>query len=202
MAGNTDIYAVRVDGGSLKRMTDSPALEIDPEWSHDGRWVYFSSNESGSSALWKMPAGGGPRVRITSEPAFEPRESPDGRSIYFVDARRYYALGPTGRLKQVATDGGPVTVVHPAINPGAWEITDAGIVFLVANGGPPEKPEADVLAIADFAGQHVRQLGTLPFRVSPFAANRFLIVSRDGRAAVASHIDNWARDIMVVDNFR
>ena len=40
------------------------------------------------------------------------------------------------------------------------------------------------------------------FRVGPYGANRFLTVSRDGSWAVASHVDRWERDILVVDRFR
>jgi hypothetical protein len=32
--------------------------------------------------------------------------------------------------------------------------------------------------------------------------DRYFIVSRDGRHAMAGHIDRFERDIMVLDNFR
>ena len=90
LAGNTDLYVVRTDGGELKRLTDSPAIEIDPEWSRDGKWIYFSASDGGASTIWKMPARGGQRVQLTTETGFEPRESPDGRTLYFVDGPRRY----------------------------------------------------------------------------------------------------------------
>jgi hypothetical protein len=40
------------------------------------------------------------------------------------------------------------------------------------------------------------------FRVGPFGINHFLTPSRDGRWALAPHVDRWDRDILVVDNFR
>jgi len=46
------------------------------------------------------------------------------------------------------------------------------------------------------------QIGTLPFLVARFGASRLLSVSRDGRWALVSHIDNWPRDIAVADNVR
>jgi len=42
----------------------------------------------------------------------------------------------------------------------------------------------------------------LPFRIAPFFANRFLIVSPDGRWLLATHMDRWDRDIFVLDNYR
>jgi len=60
---------------------------------------------------------------------------------------------------------------------------------------------ARALAGYDIAHQRVKQLG-LPFRIAPFFANRFLIVSPDGRWLLATHMDRWDRDIFVLDNYR
>jgi Tol biopolymer transport system component len=203
VAGNTDIYAVRTDGGSLKRLTQSSAIEIDAEWSHDGGWIYYSSDESGTPAIWKMPADGGKGVQLTVEAGFEPRQSPDGRILYFVNAPRTYGLFPVSTLKQCSTDGGAVTTVLSGVIPGAWEVTDSGVVFGVPRARPLEfSPEPDELAFYDFAGRRVRSLGVLAFRIAPFSVNRHLTVSRDGRWMLANHIDKWDRDIMVVDHFK
>jgi Tol biopolymer transport system component len=203
LAGNADIYAVRTDGGSLKRLTQSSATEIDSEGSHDGRWIYYSSNESGAPAIWKMPAGGGKGVQLTAEAGFEPRQSPDGRILYFVNAPRSFGLFPVATLKQCSTDGGAVTTVLSGIIPGAWEVTDPGVVFGVPRARPLEvSPEPDELAFYDFAERRVRSLGVLAFRIAPFGVNRHLTVARDGRWMLANHIDKWDRDIMVVDRFK
>jgi hypothetical protein len=45
-------------------------------------------------------------------------------------------------------------------------------------------------------------IGQLGFMIGPFGAPRFLAVSRDGRWALASHVDRWERDILVLDGFR
>jgi Tol biopolymer transport system component len=202
VAGNTDIYAVPVNGGTVRRMTQGPSAETDAEWSRDGRWIYYASNESGATAIWKMPAGGGAPVRLTSEVGFEPHESPDGRTLYFVDARRTYGLGPVATLKQIPVDGGTSSVVEARVMPGAWAVTDTGIVFVAGRPNQDVSHQPDVLAVYDFAERRVHQLGVLPFRVTPAGASRFLTVSRDGRWAVASHVDKWDRDVLVIDNFR
>ena len=205
MGDKTQIYVVPVGGGPLKRVTDGTATEIDPEWSRDGRWIYYASDESGQSAIWKVAARGGARTQLSPELGFEPRESPDGRSIYFIDRRRSFGLGPVATLKRVSVDGGPAERVDVPVMPGAWDVTDAGIVFVFVPGlgGSIDFARApDVLQLYDFADRRIRTLGTLAFRVGPFGANRFLTVSRDGNWAVASHVDRWERDIHVVDRFR
>src|SRR5947209_20626912 len=41
--GNGDIYVLTLATGQLKRMTYSDAPEDIDGWSHDGQWIYFSS---------------------------------------------------------------------------------------------------------------------------------------------------------------
>jgi Tol biopolymer transport system component len=203
MAGNRDIYVVRSDGGPLKRLTHDTGEESDPEWSRDGHWIYYASNESGRSEIWKMHADGGGRVKLTSDGGFEPRESPDGQSVYFVDGERNYGLGPTRTLKRIPATGGAASVVRSGINPGAWEITGIGIMFLTAPAAPPDAPpEPDTLDVYDVDAHQVRRLGELSFHVARWGVHRFLIASRDGRWVLAAHIDGWERDIFVVDEFR
>ena len=205
IGNRTHIYVVPTNGGPARRLTNGSATEIDPEWSRDGRWIYYASTAGGHSTIWRTPAGGGQPVQVTSELGFEPRESADGRSIYFIDRPRFYGLGPVATLRRIPSGGGAVETLDVPVMPGAWEITDTGLVFLFVPGlgGPIDFARApDVVQVYDFADRRIRTIGTLAFRVGPFAATRFLTVSRDGRWALASHVDRWDRDVLVVDNFR
>jgi hypothetical protein len=143
-------------------------------------------------------------VQLTSEGGFEPRAAPDGRSVYFVDARREPGLGIRANLKRLSIESGRAEAVHLGLFSGAWDVTDSGITFIMARpiGDVDVSRDADVLAEYTFADRQVRRLGELPFRVGRGWVNRFLIVSRDGRWAVASHVERVERDIMVLDNFR
>jgi Tol biopolymer transport system component len=203
VGGNTDIYVVGADGGPVTRLTHGKASEIDPEWSRDGRWIYYASDETGRSEIWKMDTGGGQPGRLTSEGGIEPREAPDGRTVYFLAAQRWSLLGSGYPLKQVSTQGGPTSLVQAGVYAGAWSVTDAGIVFLTTSSGLADASGVPaVLALYDFSERRVRRLGELPFRIGSMRADRFLTVSRDGRWAVASHLDRYERDVLVADNFR
>ena len=150
-----------------------------------------------------MPASGGPPARITSDGGFDPRESPDGRTLYFVDDRRWYGRPFEIRLKRVSTRGGPTSVIHSGVSAGAWDVTDAGVLFVPPNRSVLEGPRRpDTLALYDFKQERVRILGELPFPVAAFGVDRFVAASRDGRWALLNHIDRWDRDIMVLDNVR
>ena len=139
VAGRTDLYVVRTDGGVLKRLTEGPAIEVDPEWSRDGAWIYYSSNESGAQTIWKMPAQGG-------RPCRSPRRSASSRAcrltvgrVYFVDQRKFSRM-TLATLKQVSSDGGTASVVLSNLAPGAWDVTDSGIVFLASRAAGNRRP--------------------------------------------------------------
>jgi Tol biopolymer transport system component len=202
VAGATDLYAARVDGGELRRLTESPANEVDPDRSDDGSTIFFSSNESGTPTIWRMPAGGGQRTQLTTKAGFEPRQSPDGRSLYFIDQPRRFSRSVSGTLKQVTVDGGLVSTVHRGVTAGAWDVTDRGVVFVIARNAVVSPDTPDTLAIYEYADQRQRILGTLSFPVAPAFTTRFLIASPDGAWAVVGRMDRFDRDIMVVENFR
>ena len=150
-----------------------------------------------------MAADGGARQQLTSEVGYEPRESPDGRSVYFIDRARSFALGPGATLRIIPSAGGQARVVETGAMAGAWEVTDRGIVFVAGRSDAADAArEPDVVALFDLAENRARPLAELAFRISRFGSRRFLTVSRDGRWALASHVDRWERDIVVVDNFR
>jgi Tol biopolymer transport system component len=202
IAGNTGIYVASVDGGSLTRLTKGQATEMDPEWSMYGPWIYYASNETGRSEIWKMSPDGRNRSQLTSEGGFEPRESSDGQYVYFVTDRRGYSLAPETRLERIPTQGGAASLVYSAVVPGAWSVAGDSVVFLVARPNSFRNAELDVVATYDLVHQRVRELGALPFRIAPVFVNRFLTVSRDGRWALAPHFERWERDIFVLDNYR
>ncbi len=49
--GRFSIFAISSDGKVIRRLTDDRGTDEDPEWSNDGRTVYFSSDRSGSGYI-------------------------------------------------------------------------------------------------------------------------------------------------------
>jgi TolB protein len=83
--GNTDIYQVGVQGGSLKRLTDSRSIEVSPSWSPDGERLAFASDRTGSPQIYVWDQGSGETRRITFEGDYNtsPAWSPTGEWIAF-----------------------------------------------------------------------------------------------------------------------
>ena len=88
---NFDVYRISVDGKDEQRLTTNPALDDGPDYSPDGRWIYFNSNRAGSFDIWRMPAtGAGPgdnlAQQVTSDAPEDwfPHPSPDGKWLLFL----------------------------------------------------------------------------------------------------------------------
>ena len=79
-----DIYSISAKGGAPRRLTTHPAEDKWPNWSHDGKWIYFSSTRSGREEIWKMPSNGGEAVQITRNSGDMPEESADGKFLYYM----------------------------------------------------------------------------------------------------------------------
>ena len=107
-----DIWVVDKKGGEAKRITSTPAIEQDPHFSPDGKWIAFTSNRSGMSQVYMVSAEGGIPTRLTWYPAssYARGWSPDGKNILYASSRE---TAPTSynRLWTVATTGGPSTLL-------------------------------------------------------------------------------------------
>jgi Tol biopolymer transport system component len=101
---NRDIWTVPVGGGEAVRVTDDPAIDATPVWSHDGRFLYFSSSRGGTTNLWRVPIDettgrtlGAPEpVTVPTQNAVHPSLSQDGRRIAYIAsswASDVYAAG-------------------------------------------------------------------------------------------------------------
>jgi dipeptidyl aminopeptidase/acylaminoacyl peptidase len=81
--GRFDIWLAQLDTGATTRLTTHPENDMDPQWSPDGKWVYFVSTRSGSAQVWRIAPGGGEAQQVTRLPldvnGF--RVFPDGKRL-------------------------------------------------------------------------------------------------------------------------
>ncbi|HEX7236271.1 MAG TPA: hypothetical protein VF405_04860 [Gammaproteobacteria bacterium] len=123
-----DVYVMDRDGGHLRRLTATPDWDGSPEWSADGRTIYFYSarpreivgpptspilGQEGGFRIWAMNAdGSSPRV-VTPEgvEALAPAVTRDGRVAY--QKRTGYARWS---IESVAADGSGARAEADATN--------------------------------------------------------------------------------------
>jgi Tol biopolymer transport system component len=103
---NPQIWVGRADGSAPPRpLTIDASQNYDPEFSPDGRSIYFTSTRE-PQGIYRVPSSGGaPELMIRD--AVAAKISPDGNTILYG--------GSGGKLLHRALAGGPATVVLPAI---------------------------------------------------------------------------------------
>jgi Tol biopolymer transport system component len=90
-----DIWAVPVDSNGKKNgepivVARTPADERDGQFSPDGKWVAYQSNESGSFEIYVQPfPGPGAKYQISRGGGSQVRWNPNGKELFYVapDAR-------------------------------------------------------------------------------------------------------------------
>jgi TolB protein len=85
-SGNWDIYSIPAAGGAETRLTTDPAREDGPEYSPDGKYIYFNSARSGKMQIWRMQPEGSGQEQVTHDDFnnWFPHLSPDGRKMVYI----------------------------------------------------------------------------------------------------------------------
>ncbi len=112
-----EIWTVNRDGGEQRQLTNNDFTDESARVSPDGKSIYFSSNESGSSHVWRMNSDGTNRTQITKRNGGVPEfVTADGRHVYYVS-------NSNGLLYKIPAEGGEEILVHdkkmqrPTISP-------------------------------------------------------------------------------------
>ena len=189
--GNDDICVVSSRGGAVRRITHHRARDTYPSWSNDGKWIYFTSNRSGSVQIWKAPADrtDDAAVQVTNGGGYSAVESPDGRSVFFVHR-------PSAGVWRVPVSGGPETEV------GEFRILGTPHNFVVRSEGIYYAASADPeqwfeLELYRFATGKSESLCRIEKRFG-----EGLSVSPDGRWLFFAADEARDGDLYIVENFR
>ena len=94
--GDYDIWAKDLAGGEPHPLIVGPGVDDGPEYSPDGKYLYFNSTRSGAMALWRANADGSDPVQLTHDPArrdWFPHVSPDGKWLAYISFGDDIALG-------------------------------------------------------------------------------------------------------------
>jgi Tol biopolymer transport system component len=186
--GQFDIFYVSANGGAPKQLTMNPANDNSPSYSRDGNWIYFGSDRSGESQVWKMPAEGGDAVPVTQTGGMSPCESPDGEFLYYTKG------SPFGRLWKVPVKGGEETqVLEPLISWNFYTIIDKGVYFLY-------QQDTGFDLSVEFFDFSTKELKTV-VKLDPSWFNYFDI-SADCNRILYAQGDDLQSDLMLVENFR
>jgi Tol biopolymer transport system component len=108
-----DLWIFDLERGTSRRLTFSPADEVGPAWSPDGKWVVFSSDQGGSRQLYRKPVNGAESeeqlTKDTGGGQFVEDWSPDGALI--LQNRWEQGVQPNLFLRPVSSGGAGEPIV-------------------------------------------------------------------------------------------
>ncbi len=112
-----DLYALPIEGGTARRITEGPAFDGQPRFSPDGTTIVFTSDRSGSENLWLADRDGTHARALTRDEDCRytsPEWTPDGADI--VASQDCSSITKFGKrnLLVVHTNGAPAARLTPA----------------------------------------------------------------------------------------
>jgi Tol biopolymer transport system component/DNA-binding winged helix-turn-helix (wHTH) protein len=197
-SAHLSIFLVPASGGTPKPLTDDSAEDTKASWSHDGRWVYFSSNRTGRYQVWKISAGGGTPVQVTRQGGHAPFESADAQFVYYAKERMAPAIW---RVPVIGGEEHPVLENPRPKTWSYWALSPEGIFFLtqpddsVFEGATPT-----AIHFFEFRSRKTAHIADL--RTNILISSPGLAVSPDGRYLLYPQIDESSGDIILLDNFK
>jgi Tol biopolymer transport system component/DNA-binding winged helix-turn-helix (wHTH) protein len=186
---HSEVYLLEVGGGSPRLLSTLPGADNGgPNWSRDGKSIYFYSDRGGSFQLWKMQLNGEPPVQVTKNGGVFAAESVDDRFLYY---SKFEAPG----IWRMPLPGGEE--IHILDQPAGddwsnWAITRNGIYFLDSTPGPKA-------AVKFFHFATGRTITISTFGNSPSIG---LAVSPDGRSILYHQTELAESSLVLVKNFR
>ncbi len=145
-----NLYAVALKDGKETALTSNTATHVDgPEYSPDGKFIYYNANVSGTMQIWRMKPDGSDKQQLTFDEYHNwfPHISPDGKWMVFIsfpqdidpDAHPAYKQVML-RLMPLTTPGAPKVIAYlfggqGTMNAPSWS-PDSKYVAFVSNSEP------------------------------------------------------------------
>jgi len=156
----------------VRRLTADQVGSFVPNWSHDGRWIYYIAAEGPKRETWRIPFPAGTAEKVADYGMFDLWESEDGAYLYYA---RF--AGAPGIFRRKVTGGPeealPGTTAVQTIR--YWQPSVSGLYFA---SGPIDAG----LSLFDWRTARVRRVCDLPGKLP--RGPRGLAVSPDGSRIV------------------
>lgn len=153
-----DIYKKPIKGGKEVALTDTKEGEhVDgPEYSPDGKYIYYNGSASGTMQIWRMKPDGSEKEQITFDENnnWFPHISPDGKWMVYISFPADIPVNDHPSYKRVTLNLMPVSGGAPrviaylyggqgTINVNSWSPDSKKIAF-VSNSGKPKLKNSSV----------------------------------------------------------
>jgi dipeptidyl aminopeptidase/acylaminoacyl peptidase len=196
----SELWRVRSDGSSRRRITQGQHDDSSPRFSPDGKRILFVSSRGGSSQLWTMPVDGGEAVQLGdfAPGVADPLWSPDGTQIA-VTSEVWPECGAdedcNSKRSEAGSKGKLSVHVADELLYRHWTSWKQGtvphVLLFDASSGEP---------VADLTpGAHESPAFSLggggSYAFSPDGGHLIFVSNRDERQAESTNVDLWQVDL-------
>ncbi|MEE8119744.1 MAG: winged helix-turn-helix domain-containing protein, partial [Gammaproteobacteria bacterium] len=197
--GKSRIYIINANGGeprlvSSRNSVGSTHHDIEPHWSAEGNWIYFSSNNGGSWQIWKSASYGSPVMKITENGGVAAKQVVDAAGREFI----YFVRLNKNGLWRLDTESGEEQLVYADQNPNNWtNWLLRGNDFYRFKWRGWDMGDFEKI---DLSTGEVHKLASVKSYNNIKIAG--LSLSPDGRNLLYSMADTRSGDIMLVENYQ
>ncbi|HTC92103.1 MAG TPA: hypothetical protein VK699_01470 [Terriglobales bacterium] len=146
------VYTIPVAGGEETRLTKDKSINDAPEYSPDGKYIYYTSERTGLSQIWRMQPDGSNQEQVFADDYnnWFPHISPDGKWMVFLSydgsvighpndqdvTLRLMSLGDKSIRVLAKLVGGQGTINSPS-----WSPDSSKLAFISYALIPEESPQ-------------------------------------------------------------
>jgi len=137
--GGKDLYLVDYDGHNLRRVTRDSDVAVSPDWSPDGKTIYYTSTHKGDPHLYRIDLARKQRAPVATFPGlnYAAAVSPTGRQLALVLSKSgtpdIYTMGTDGkRLVRLTKSIGRLSTCP------VWSYDGRRIAYVSSVAGGPQ----------------------------------------------------------------
>ena len=151
-----DLMVLDVEAGTVEPYLQTEFNEESGEFSPNGRWIAYESDESGKNEIYVRPFPMAPgKWRVSSEGGIDPVWSPDGGVLFYRGAdKKFYSAAVTveGEGLRVGTVQALFDDHFDSYRGRSYDIApDGSFLFMAAEGAMVEKRDLPILVFNWFA---------------------------------------------------
>ena len=187
------LWTVDTQGGTPRQITNDAGDQMDPTWSRNGEWIYFSWAQPTGRDIWRVRVSNGSKERVTNGGGFIASESVDGSTLLYISNSVDSPL-----MAQPLAGGAPRQVID-CVAGTAFAVNPLGIYYLPCSGSSAADPNPLVHVRNPVTGED-RTLGKLE-KFEGDGQSGFA-VSPDGQSVLYGRLVRDESDLMLIEGFR